>query len=329
MDDFTSYVRENVAVATDETIDLGPLSFRLISNVPAFPALHYFSSESRNPLHSKPQFELWCISLKASEIDRDYLSEQVDRTYRGNSFLRGYYVTDHFGGPVYLVTRGQHYFVFGENLELVVWPYFVKHFLMRQALDTGALHLKAAALALGHVGTLIIGRGGAGKTVLLTQLCQGGARFVTNTHSLVKDDYATGVASSMRIRTDSLLAGLADKQGSMPAIRPNEVVIDPYRVFEANRGETVEVRNLCIIDFRGRGCHTIANLSEQEAYDYAEQFSLAMNVYRLEEDLLDFYRGDYRQFSQVYHDMKRQLEELIRRSRCYYLSVDVFDRNHQ
>lgn len=316
-------------MSTDETIHLGPFSFRLISNVPEFPALNYFRSESRNPPHSTPQFELWCVSLKASEIDRDYLSEQVDRTYRGNSFLHGYYVTDHFGEPVYLVTRGRRYFAFGEKLELVVWPYFVKHFLMRHALRTGALHLKAAALALGSVGTLIIGRGGAGKTVLLTQLCHGGARFVTNTHSLVKDGYTTGVASSMRIRTDSLLAGLVGKQGGMPAIRPNEVVIDPYRLFEANRGETVEVKNLCIVDFRGKGCHTIANLSEQETYDYAEQFSLSVNVYRLEEDLLDFFKGDYHRFSQVYHGMKRQLEELIRRSRCYYLSVDVFDRNHQ
>jgi len=330
MDPFISYVQERVTVATDDTIQLGPVMFRFVSNVPAFPALQYFSHKSRNVRHNEePQFELWCVSLEGSALDREYLLEHVDRTYRGTSFLHGYYVTDHFGSPVYLVTRGQRYYVFGERLELVVWPYFVKYFLMLHALKDGSLHLKAAVLAIGHAGTLILGRGGAGKTVFLTQLCRRGARFVTNTHSLIKKGHAKGVASAMRIRPASWFSDLAAAHESSPAIKPGEVVIDPYKVFDAYSGDSVEVKNLCVVDFRGAGCHTIARLSEQEAYNYAEQFSLAINVYRLEEDLLDFYSGDYRRFAQAYGDMKAQLSDLVRRSRRYYFSCDMLDQNYQ
>lgn len=331
MDPFIGYVQQRVAVASDDTIEFGPVLFRLVSNVPAFPALQHFSARSRNALHNEePQFELWCVSLEGSAIEREVLLEHVDRTYRGNSFLHGYYATDHFGPPVYLVTRGQRYYVFGERLELVVWPYFVKYFLMLHSLRDASLHLKAAALAIGRAGTLILGRGGAGKTVFLTQLCRRGARFVTNTHTLVKHGYATGVASAMRIRPDSWLAGLAtDGLGSSPAIRPGEVLIDPDKIFDADSGDSIEVRNLCIVDFRGAGCHTIERLSEREAYDYSEQFSLAINVYRLEEDLLDFYGGDYRRFAHAYGEMKSQLNDLVRRSRRYYISCDMLDQNYQ
>lgn len=327
MDSFISHVRERVTAATDVTIQLGPVGVRLVSNVPAFPALQYFSEASRSARPGEePQFELWCVSLAESPIDREYLLDHVDRTYRGTSFRHGYYVTDHFGPPVYLVTRGRQYFVFGERLERVVWPYFVKHFLMLGALGDGSLHLKAAAFAIGAAGTLLLGRGGAGKTVFLTQLCQRGARFVTNTHALVKDGKARGVASSMRIRPAPWFSELTAAAGASPAIRPGELTVDPLKVFDARPDDSVEVRNLCVVDFRGAARHTIEELSEQEAYDYAEQFALAINVYRLEEDLLDFYQGDYRRFAAAYRGMKVQLADLVRRSRRYYISSDVLDR---
>ncbi len=70
-------------------------------------------------------------------------------------------------------------------------------------------------------------------------------------------------------------------------------------------------------------------MSQQEAYDYAEQFSLAINVYRLEEDLLDLYHGNYRQFSQVYRQMKIQLRRLIQQSRCYYISSNMLNTEYR
>jgi hypothetical protein len=327
MDPFVKYVKERVTVLTDETIRLGPVNFRLTSNVTPFPALEYFSDVARSPFNGEtPEFELWCVSLDGVGLNSEYLREHVDRTYRAARFMEGYYVTDHFGPPLYLVTRGQRYYVFGDHFEQVVWPYFVKYFLTLHSLENSALHVKAATLAIGSSGTLVLGRSGAGKTVFLLQLCQSGAQFVTNTHALIKDGRVSGVASAMRVRPGEWFSNLAGAVGTTPSLKSGELNIDPYQVLDVYIGDSVGIRNLCIVDFRGAGCCTIDTISEQAAYDYAEQFVLAINAYRLEEDLLDLYGNDYLRFAQVYGEMKAQLRALIRRCRRYYISCDMFEK---
>ena len=310
----------------DVIIRLGPLDFRLVSNVPDFPAQQYFSATSQSDYkNEKTDFELWCVSLRVSKLDKEFIRLHIDHTYRADSFAHGYYVTDHFGPAVYLVSRGQRYYVFGEELERVVWSYFVKRFLMLHTLECEGLHLKAAACAVGSEGTLLLGRGGAGKTVFLTELCLHGARFLSNSHSVIKNGNVRGVASSIRIRPGSWHENLTSAVRTKPALKADELIIDPYDVFPFNSDQVVLVKNICILDFKHVGQHIIKLLTEQEAYDYAEQFSLGLNVYRLEEDLLDIFNGNYQQFSQAYSQMKMQLHRLIQQSRCYYISSDVLN----
>ncbi len=330
MESFNQYIQNQITVIMDEIVRLGPTQFRLVSNMSEFPALRYFSKTARTPYQDEETtFELWCVSLEKSSLDQEYILSHIDRTYRGNSFLDGYYATDHFGSPVYLVTCGQRFFVFGEQLERVVWPYFVKYFLMLHTIQGEALHLKGAACVIGTSGTLILGRGGTGKTVFLTQLCQHGAGFVTNSHAIIKDGQITGVASSIRIRSGPWFFDLIDKVEQNPALKAGEIIIDPYDVFDIHIYDSVEIKNLCIIDFQQPGRHVIKKLSEQDAYNYAEQFSLAINVYRLEEDLLDLYKDDYKQFTQVYNKMKSRLKQIVQQSNCYYISSDMLDPTYR
>lgn len=324
MELFMNYIRSHIKIAVDEIIRIGPVDFRLVSNISGFSALQFFSKTARISFQNQEtEFELWCISLKDDLINQQYLVEHVDHTYRGKSFEDGYYVTDHFGTPIYLVTRGHRYFVFGEQLEHVVWPYFVKYFLMLHTTQKEFLFLKAAACVVGSAGTLLLGRGGAGKTVFLTQLCKNGAGFITNSHSLIKEGKVTGVASSIRIRPGYWFNDLIETVEKKPALKSEEIIIDPYDIFDNYSLNSVDVRNLCIIDFQQPGSHIIKEISEQDAYNYAEQFSLAINVYRLEEDLLDQYKGDYQKFSQTYIKMKTQLKALIQQCRCYYIGSDM------
>jgi hypothetical protein len=330
MEQFSNYIESRITVVEDEKIRLGPTSFRLVSNVEDFPALQYFSKTAREPYQNKKTaFELWCISLRKDPIDKQYILSHIDRNYRGNSFSDGYYVTDHFGPCIYLVTKGQKFFVFGENLEHVVWPYFVKYFLMRHSIQDGSLFLKSAACAFGSKGTLLLGRGGSGKTVFLSSLCKYGAQFVTNSHSIVKDGHIYGVASSLRVRPDAWWSNFTENVKKKPALKSGEIIIDPYDIFDSCADETVELHNLCIIDFKEPGYHFIEPLPELEAYNLAEQFSLSINVYRLEEDLLDFYGDDPWKFSDVYNEMKTLLWKAIRRSRCYYISSDLFEQKYR
>lgn len=324
MDTFEKIVQREVRRCVDRIIQLGPVSFRLVSNVPDFTAQQYFSAATqRDYKGERADYELWCISLLESELDQEYIVAHVDNTYRGNNFAAGYYVTDHFGPPAYLVTRGQRHYIFSEEFESIVWPYFVKRFLMLTSLENKSLHLKAAACSIGSAATLLLGRGGSGKTVFLTQLCLNGARFISNSHSIIKDGHVQGVASCIRIRPGPWHANLVRAAETWPSLRAGELIVDPLDVFLASRDAITPVRNILLLDYRCKGQHIIRPLSEQEVYNYAEQFSLAVNVYRLEEDLLDLYDGDYRQFSQVYSQMKAQLLSLVRHSTCYYISSDV------
>ena len=312
---------------TDELVRIGPLTVRIVSDILEFPALSYFSRRVRTavtppgsdvPLRSDE--EIWCVS-RAEPAFVAGPNSPVDQTARARGFLSGYYVTDHFGPPVRIVTRGKRVFLFGQQLQNLVWPYFVKHLLLRHTVTTGGLFLKAGAIALGDDGTLIVGRGGAGKTVMLSELCRRGAEFVTNSHAIINGKFMKGVASCLRMRPGPWVDRLPVHTEA--ALDPSEVVVDPLDAFPILATGPITVRNLIVVDFRGPSEHLVQQLREDEVLGILEQFSLGLNVYRLEEDLLDGFAGDYRAFSQAYGEMKAQMLDLAGRCRSYYVVTDI------
>lgn len=326
MDQIEKIIREHLLPSSDILVQLGLFDFRLVSNVNDFSGQKYFSARSRRAYSAeKTDFELWCIATSKCKLDINSIIPFLDNSYRSKSFRNGYYVTDHFGSPLYLLTRENRYYVFGEELERIVWPYFIKHFLMLHTLRNDSLHLKAAACSINSQSTLLFGRGGAGKTVFLTELCRNGAQFITNSHSIIKEGRVYGVPSSIRVRSDFDKTYLADIKKD-PALHPGELIIDPYDIFSVDK-DNPPVANICVLNYNKEGKNIIETLPEQEAYDYAEQMSLAVNVYRLEEDLLDYCAGDCYQFSTAYNQMKTNLRNLIHNNNCYYISCDILDSN--
>jgi hypothetical protein len=319
--------RLHVDPQMDEIVTLGPITLRIVSDVENFPALSYFSSSAvrgAGPAHPA-DFELYCLKADASRAARALVA-MPDQTARSRNFASGYYVTDHFGPPACVVTRENRSYLIGDRLENLVWPYFVKYFLLRHAVAADSLFLKAAGLAVGGVGTLVLGRGGAGKTTFVSELCRRGAGFVTNSHAIIRESEIHGVASSMRIRPSRWLDRLG--VASARALNPNEVMVDPFDVFQSCPAGPVAVRNICLVDFRGPNRHIVTPLSAAETYDFLEQFGLGMNVYRLEEDLLDIFDGDYQLFAVAYRRMKEQLSELAGTCRAYYISTDLMQATH-
>lgn len=312
--------------AFDATIDLGGCRVRIVSNVSDFPALRQFSRRARQTASTRaPDFELWCISLATAGLTHGDVLPYTDLTARARGFRAGYYVTDHFGPPVQLVTQGRSLYVFGEQLERIVWPYFVKFLLLRFALDRDLLYLKAGAFAIGSEATLVIGRGRAGKTVCLTQMCRAGARFVTNSHALLDGDRVCGVASSMRLRADPWIEALTAEADVQAALAEGEVVLDPADVFEFAEEPSLRVRNICFVEYAGPNVRIVEPLSREAAYLCAEQFALALNVYRLEEDLLDLLDGDHVAFAHAYGDMRAALGSVVAGARCVRVRADVLE----
>lgn len=306
---------------TDMLVDLGPLVVRIVSDVPDFSVMSYFSSTARPTGRAaqgrEPDAEVWCVSTRHAPSDWP-----VDQTARARGFLKGYYVTDHAGPPVQMVTSGRRIVLFGLRLERIVWSYVVKWVLSRHAIASGAIFFKGAAVALDGHGVLLVGRGGAGKTVMLTELCRRGAGFVTNSHALVTGTTLQGIRTSMRVRPGP---GTAGHEGisARPALDSGQVVVDPTELFGPGPVDPVSLRHIAVVDFRGPERHHVERLTPEEAFSVLDQFGLGLNVYRLEEDHLDDVGGDYRAFATAQSALHARLRRLVQEVPCHSVTTDV------
>lgn len=325
----SAFAFEQFRPRTSQSVSLGSLRIRIRSNEVSFSELRYFPESVRIPDGASVNYVINCCNLRLDgPWDMQKLKDQRDRTYRGGRFAGGYYLTDHFGPPAYIVTTGKELCIFAERFEPILWPFVVKYLLTIHSLEEHLLHLKAACVAFDGSGTLLVGRGGSGKTVVLTQLCRAGAKFLTNTHALVCDQTVLAAPTAMRVRNDSLFGAAIATGRLAPGIKPGEYLADPLSDLHWQTIETAHVRNICLVDHRGVRHHAIRDIEPDVLYDYMENFSLAVNIYGLREDMFDHLGGDVRKFSEQWAAMKTKLRTLIDHCRCHYVSADMMNATH-
>jgi hypothetical protein len=311
-------------VRSRRKVRLGPLGIEIRSNEERFIGMRYFphSSHAEDEIRASYTVSFCNLNVDAPWPLQMLLKEQ-DKTYRAKRFAAGYYITDHFGPPAYLVTRGTHYWIFGSDFEPIFWPYVVKFLLTLYSMQQEMLHLKAAGIAVDGAGTVLVGRGGGGKTVLLTRLCQRGAQFLSNTHTLIDEQRMIAVPAAMRVRNDPLFAPMITARQLPTGLKAGEYLADPLADLDW-RGVTVApVRNVCLVDYRGPNRCDIREIDRDILFDYMEQFSLALNVYGLKEDILDHLGGDVTGFSDQMQRIRLRLRALVDRCSCYYVSCDA------
>lgn len=308
-----------VARRTDERIRLAHTSMRLVSSLADFRGAAFFSARSRLARDAAVDHELWCIDDPAL---RDELSATSSTGgYRRDCFASGYYATDHFGAPIVLHRFGNRHYVVGEELERVVWPFFVKYFVFARSIADSTLFLKGAAVAFGERGVLIAGRGGGGKTTFVAQLCGAGARYVTNSHAVLDGLRLTGVASMIRVRPGS---GAWPKDAPA-ALRKGEILVDPYTHYVGATDQPVDVHQLCIVDRRPGRDDGIVRLAPSHAIGFLQRFALGLEVYRLEEDLMELCDHDVVRFSKVAAELDARLRHLAKSVPCHLVRTDMLD----
>ena len=323
--------QEQFRARTSQNVRLGSLRLQIASNENSFAELQYFPASVHLPPEAPTHYRVNCCNLA---IDGPWPLQEIrsarDRNYRGGRFAAGYYLTDHFGPPAYLMTRGSDLWIFATHFEQIVWPFVVKFLLTAHSIERQMLHLKAAAIACGGSATLLVGRGGSGKTVLLTQLCaNAGARFLANTHVCVREQTLLPVLSTMRVRKDRVFEKII-AMGTLPAaIKEGEFLADPCADLGWAPGpSTIQLRNILLLDYQGPE-HTIIRAVDRDLlFDYMENFSLAVNIYGLREDVLDGFRGDVARFSIEWSNMKNRLRSLISGCKCYYISCDATQQDN-
>ncbi|MFI9121541.1 FomB family phosphonate monophosphate kinase [Streptomyces bikiniensis] len=311
-------------VRSTRLVDLNLLSVRISSNLEAFDAYAYFSREA--PAGTEPDHEIVCVDLDRDPYDPEVLRGLCDRTLRAKRFRSGYYLNHIFGDPAYLVTEGRRSYVFGRRLERTVWPYFVKRILTDFAVDHGYLHLKAGGFTFDDgAATLLVGPNAGGKTVFLTQACLDGARFLTNTHALVRDGEAHAVPSAVRVRRAPQFERLIEEHGLTPHLESGDFVAAPELLFAGAPSDSGRVRNIVITDFSPGRPGGFARITAEQAGLFLGLFSDGVVNYGLKDDLLDHHGGDLDAFTATLAGLRAQLTTLVEGARCYRANVDMLD----
>ena len=316
-------------VRSRKEIRLGPVRIEIRSNEADFKGFRFFCSSTcrevpESSANDEPHFTLSLCNLSVdAPWPTQSLSAMRDQSYRAKRMSAGYYLTDHFGAPAYLMSRGTQYWIFAQDFEPILWPYAIKHLLSVYAIEHDMLHLKAAGIAIDGQGALLVGRGGSGKTVLLSHLCRAGAQFLSNTHALIEGHVLLGIPTAMRVRKDEFFGPIIASRGLSPSVKAGEYVADPLSDLGWRRVGSAPVRSVCLLDYKGSGSSVIREIDRDTLFDYMEQFALAVNVYGLKEDILDALGGEIPQFSATISQMRARLRSLVDASRCYYLSCDA------
>jgi hypothetical protein len=305
-------------------VDLNYLQIGVASNSAPFPGSNYVYSRSG----SKSEFEKceYRVSLfeqgSFTADQLNWLKNCSDKSFRGDRFRSGFYITHHFGDPAFIFTAGAEVIVIGTTLDKLIWPYFTKVFLTLDAEMRGDLHLKAACVELNEKGILLIGRGSGGKTVMLKEACRLGAIFVANTHCVVSSTQVIGVQSPVRVRDDPIFADQIRASGAQPHIEADEYTLRHASFFEHTKRDTAP-NIMCVIDYRPERPRSIRRMTIDHIYGFAELFAFPTVTYGIKDDILASVQGDHFRLAEMFGSMKAKLKYFVSNMPVFYVSIDV------
>ncbi len=158
-DEVEQWIARSVPDCEARLVDLGVTQVLVRSNTLGFSGFRYFArTEPVSADFTGADYELHCIDLDGPHaLHEATLRQSADRSFRGQRFLSGFYLTHHFGPPAYLIARGDRVYVIGRRLDRVVWGWYIKYVLLLDSVRKRMINLKAACFALRGVGTLLIG----------------------------------------------------------------------------------------------------------------------------------------------------------------------------
>ena len=132
-------------------VNLGVAKALILTNRPDLPGRKCFTDvaeiESANP--PSHDFEIVCVDPDLEGgISLDTALSSADKLYRAERFSEELYLHHYFGAPSALINRRDRSYVFGGNLDRILWAYFVKQLLTVHSIRRGTTHLKAACFEL-------------------------------------------------------------------------------------------------------------------------------------------------------------------------------------
>lgn len=241
---------------------------------------------------------------------KDFMKEWELISYREQIMLKGFYIGHHFGTPVYYKLFDDAMVFVTTDPNRILWSFAVKYLLTVKSIQHGWLHLKAGAIEWNNKAILLLGRGGAGKTVLIEEMCKEKAKMVSNTHACVKGKLVTGIKTKIRYRE-----------------KGKERFIDPHEWLKGKVSHSrLEISAIFWVKYRTDEEVNIVPLNPNVLYHNAKHFSEAICNWELKEDIVDYLNGDLLKVAQTMQNIDSCLKELCHTIPAYYLNVNIHNQ---
>lgn len=248
---------------------------------------------------SKPNVNIY-ICKKNDEIFDNALS------YREKIMVQGLYLGHHFGTPAKLKLIDDYNIAFYHpDPGKIIWCYLIKYILSIFAYKNNMFHLKGAAIEYKGKGFIFLGRGGSGKTEMIDVLCHNGAKFIANTHILIKDNYLYGVKSNIRIRRNG-----------------REEYVSANSVFNNIYDEVIEIGSIFWVNYSNIKKSNIKKMNPSELYNNMLYFSEAVNNWEMKEDIADYFNSDPFLYAKFVENNISIIKKLCLKN-AYYLNLDI------
>ena len=190
------------------------------------------------------------------------------------------------------------------------------------AIENKALFIKCASFEYNDQATIVIGPGNSGKTVFNSFMCKNGCRFITNSNALIKDQKIEGIYSKIRLHSN--LIENFNFRIEENVLNKNEFSINPNEEFLCSFDNWIPIKNFLIINYENKE-NSLLKISSEDSYLYSEEFLLGLNVYRLEEDILDYFKKDTLKFIDFLKFNNSQLKLNLDSCENFYFNGDVFN----
>lgn len=305
---------------------LGPIKIKLHVPRENFPALAYFCDDQ---CFSSPDYELTVIEHESElpEIKHAMMSGSTP-DFRSRKFQKGQYLLHHRGAPLLKISAnsGKSILISGATASTAVWSYFLKYFASHYCLSHPFVHLKASAICDRHNNvSLLIGRSGGGKSVLMHQLMARGFLFLSNTHTLLRQGCAYGMLTAIRVRSGTVFDEHLQTSRAAAHEETGEFLIRPQDIFGNDSiVKSGKVTNIIFADYGGPA-YGIHPMEDSICLDLLRNFSLAMNVYGLKEDTLEWLSHDIQAFSYLCQQENSALSQICGNSKSYSVNIDAND----
>ncbi|WNQ09659.1 hypothetical protein MJA45_18765 [Paenibacillus aurantius] len=286
-----------------------------------FSVAQYLEKDSVN----RVDYSIYAMEMPSIPVE---IFEFVGQDWRSGVMKKGYYVTQYFGKPVAMIHYDQTAYLFGENLDKIVWRYHIKMILTVLGYQNNQLHLKASTVECNGHGYLFVSPGGQGKTTIIHQLMELGAKFNCNTHVIVDSKlFATGIKSNMRFRGIPKDSIFSFEKAIVGNIEKNETNVDPYLLYEPrNMLNNTKIDAIILNRKNSDGKFKLSECDRKTASTILLQFAAPIPTYNLKHDFYDHVECDYDAFSDIVNWTEDYIKEIVGKLPCFIMDVDVYEK---